>query len=121
MREDVGSWEGTCGFAPASRSWSRPAQSPWPSAGDTVVVYTDGVTDQGAGSTLSSPGEMLRGRAPDSSAEQLASLLERNARQLTGRQCDDIAILALRFDGAGGPATPSPPETPAEEAAVQGA
>jgi serine phosphatase RsbU (regulator of sigma subunit) len=90
------------------------------SPGDTVVVYTDGVTDQGPGSMLSSPGEMLRDRSADSSAEQLASLLERHAHQLAGVQRDDIAILALRFTGGDATATPSPPGALAEETALHG-
>ncbi len=89
--------------------------------GDTVVVHTDGVTDQGPGSAPWSPGAMLRDRSPDSSAEQLATLLERYARQLTGVQRDDIAILALRFNGTDGTATPSPPESVAGETALHGA
>jgi serine phosphatase RsbU (regulator of sigma subunit) len=70
--------------------------------GDSVVSYTDGVTDQGPSVQPPSLGEMF-GHSPagGSSAEQLASRLERYAQQLRGRQRDDIAILALRFTGAG--------------------
>ncbi len=67
--------------------------------GDSLVVYTDGVTDQGPQSQAASPGELLHDRPPDTSADDLAGILERSARQLFGHQRDDIAILALRFTG----------------------
>ena len=67
-------------------------------SGDSLVAYTDGVTDQGP-ETLRSPEQALRDRAPGADAERLAGILEDLARQPSGRHPDDIAILALRFLG----------------------
>jgi len=67
--------------------------------GDSLVAYTDGVTDQGPGPILAHPGEMLRHPPPGTSAEQLAARLESYAHQHRRPQRDDIAILALRFKG----------------------
>ena len=69
------------------------------SPGDSLVTYTDGVTDQGPETQLSPPLETLRDHAPPASAEQLARLLDRSAHPGASRQRDDIAILALRFTG----------------------
>jgi serine phosphatase RsbU (regulator of sigma subunit) len=71
-------------------------------AGDAVVVYTDGVTDEGPHVSYDAPVEILRERGPDPSAERLASLVERYANERQSTQRDDIAILALRFRGEGG-------------------
>lgn len=67
--------------------------------GDSLVAFTDGVTDQGLGSSTS-PEEALLDREPGASAEQLAARLEDLAHQpSSGRSPDDIAIIALRFLG----------------------
>lgn len=78
--------------------------------GDALVVYTDGVTDQGPGSSAEAPASILRDRGTDHSAERLAALVEGYANELPGPQRDDIAILALRFrgDAAEREAPPSP-------------
>jgi serine phosphatase RsbU (regulator of sigma subunit) len=65
--------------------------------GESVVVYTDGVTDQGP-ETRPSPEQALRERV-GGGADQLASALERLAQRPVGRHPDDIAIMAFRFLG----------------------
>lgn len=67
--------------------------------GDSLVAYTDGVTDQGPQSQPLSPSGILRHRPPGTSAERLATLLEDSTHRLPGPQRDDIAILVLRFTG----------------------
>ncbi len=88
--------------------------------GDGLVAYTDGVTDQGPETQPASPSEILRDRPPGASADQLAGLLERSAHRLSGRQRDDIAILALRFTGSGEGELPEEPRALAEQAIAQG-
>jgi serine phosphatase RsbU (regulator of sigma subunit) len=68
--------------------------------GDSLLAYTDGVTDQGPPFRSASPEELLRQRRPAGGAEALASTLEEYARRATGVQRDDIAIIALRYTGA---------------------
>lgn len=67
--------------------------------GDSLVAYTDGVSDQGPESSLATPVELLRNRGPNASAEQLVICLEQHAPLLSEPQRDDIAILAVRFMG----------------------
>ena len=66
--------------------------------GDSLVAYTDGVTDQGP-ETRPSPEEALRDRSVGAGAEALAAKLEGLAHNPAGRPPDDIAILVLRFLG----------------------
>ena len=66
--------------------------------GDSLVAYTDGVTDQGP-EPRASPARALRDRTPGASADELAGILEALAHRPEGRYPDDIAILALRFRG----------------------
>jgi serine phosphatase RsbU (regulator of sigma subunit) len=66
--------------------------------GDSLVAYTDGVTDQGPEVRLS-PEQALRDRTVGADAEELAAILEDLAQQPVGRHPDDIAIIALRFLG----------------------
>lgn len=73
--------------------------------GDSLVAYTDGVTDQGPEATIS-PEQALRDK-PGTTADDLAAKLARLARRPLARHPDDVAILALRFLG-GVPATTSP-------------
>jgi CHASE3 domain sensor protein len=73
--------------------------------GDSLVAYTDGVTDQGP-EAPASPEQALRDQ-PGAGADQLASTLERLARRPFSRHPDDVAILALRF--LGGAPAPTPP------------
>jgi serine phosphatase RsbU (regulator of sigma subunit) len=80
--------------------------------GDSLVAYTDGVTDQGPEAVVS-PEEALRQQS-GTHADELASTLERLARRPFARYPDDVAILALRFLGRA-PATPH--ATPAAAAA----
>jgi serine phosphatase RsbU (regulator of sigma subunit) len=82
------------------------------SVGDSLVAYTDGVTDHGPQIKPSNPIDALRDRPPGTSAEQLAALLDDYADRRSGRQRDDIAILALRFRGDH--TTTGPPPEPAE-------
>ncbi|HEX3618675.1 MAG TPA: PP2C family protein-serine/threonine phosphatase, partial [Solirubrobacteraceae bacterium] len=73
--------------------------------GDSLIAYTDGVTDQGP-EAPASPEQALRDQ-PGAGADQLASTLERLARRPFSRHPDDVAILALRF--LGGAPAPTPP------------
>ena len=66
--------------------------------GDSLVAYTDGVTDQGLELPVS-PEQALR-EETGTHAEALASALEQVAQRPLSRQPDDIAIIALRFTGA---------------------
>jgi serine phosphatase RsbU (regulator of sigma subunit) len=66
--------------------------------GDSLVAYTDGVTDQGA-EVRRSPELALADRGPDDGAQELANILADLANQPVGPHPDDIAILALRFVG----------------------
>jgi serine phosphatase RsbU (regulator of sigma subunit) len=79
--------------------------------GDSLVAYTDGVTDQGPEGEPAEPVDALRDRPRGTSAEQLATLVENYADRRNPRQRDDIAILALRFNGDRGDREP-PPEPP---------
>ncbi len=75
--------------------------------GDAVVVYTDGVTDQGPGPPRP-PEAALRDRAPTATAAALAAMLERHALSSGAARRDDIAILAVRYTG-GPTAVQNPP------------
>lgn len=66
--------------------------------GDSLVAYTDGVTDQGP-QTHGSPEEALSRFEGEADAEQIAGALEQLSSEFVGRQRDDVAILALRFVG----------------------
>lgn len=66
--------------------------------GDSLVAYTDGVTDQGP-EYRRAPEEALQDRAPGADAKRLAAILEELAHQPPGQHPDDIAIVALRFLG----------------------
>ena len=85
--------------------------------GDSLVVYTDGVTDQGP-QARRPPEAVLGGRA-DASAASLADSLQRHALPAGEEQRDDIAILALRFvgDRSTGDATSTPERSRAAAAA----
>ena len=73
--------------------------------GDSLVAYTDGVTDQGTELPVS-PERALREQA-GTHAEALATALEQVAQRPPNRQPDDVAILVLRF--IGGKAVVDPP------------
>ena len=76
-------------------------------SGESLVVHTDGVTDQGP-ETRVAPDQALRSHV-GRGAEQLASALENLAQRPLGRHRDDVAIMALRFLG-GEPGEPGPIE-----------
>jgi serine phosphatase RsbU (regulator of sigma subunit) len=78
--------------------------------GDSVVAYTDGVTDQGP-ETRISPEQALREQT-GTHAEALASTLEQLAQRPIGPHPDDVAILAFRFLGQE-PARDVPPRAAA--------
>ncbi len=65
--------------------------------GDSLVAYTDGVTDQGPGPERL-PARALGERPTGADAERLAGIVEDLAANPAGQR-DDIAILALRFTG----------------------
>jgi serine phosphatase RsbU (regulator of sigma subunit) len=69
------------------------------SGGESLVVFTDGVTEQGAKMKPQSVLETIRRSAPAHSAQELASAVEAHAHMLSAERRDDIAILALRFAG----------------------
>lgn len=66
--------------------------------GDSLVVYSDGVTEQGPSVLPPSLIGVLGGGAA-ANAEQIASRLERHGRQLVHPQRDDITVMALHFTG----------------------
>lgn len=74
--------------------------------GDSLVAYTDGVTDQGPELPVS-PEQALRAQQ-GTHAEELASTLERLARRALSRHPDDVAIIALRFLGREAALRPRP-------------
>jgi serine phosphatase RsbU (regulator of sigma subunit) len=70
--------------------------------GDTILLYTDGVSDPGPGPERR-PAEALRDRARGAGAGQLADTLERYATEPDDANRDDIAIVAVQFtDRRGG-------------------
>jgi len=64
--------------------------------GDTILLYTDGVSDPGPGPERR-PLEALSGHPHGARAGELADALERYARVPREPQRDDIAIVALQF------------------------
>ena len=66
--------------------------------GDGLVVYSDGVTDQGPAPTPPSVVEVL-GDGAATSADKVVSRLEKHGRHLADPQRDDITVMALRFTG----------------------
>jgi serine phosphatase RsbU (regulator of sigma subunit) len=80
--------------------------------GDTILLYTDGVSDPGPGPERR-PTEALREHERGADAGQLADALERYATQPAEAERDDIAIVAVRFTGRTQPLT--------ERASVSGA
>jgi serine phosphatase RsbU (regulator of sigma subunit) len=64
--------------------------------GDTILLYTDGVSDPGPGPEREAA-EALRDHAAGAGADQLADTLERYATQPREPQRDDIAIVAVQF------------------------
>ena len=64
--------------------------------GESLVLYTDGVTDQGPGAERS-PEHALRELAADPSAGALADALRAEAERSSRVLRDDVAILALRY------------------------
>jgi serine phosphatase RsbU (regulator of sigma subunit) len=85
--------------------------------GDGLVVYSDGVTEQGPALLPPSLIELLGDRAATSAAE-VASRLERHGRHLAHPQRDDITVMALRFTGdVRDGARPGGPGEPAQEPA----
>ena len=72
--------------------------------GDTILLYTDGVSDPGPGPERR-PTEALRDHEHGADAGQLADALERYATQPAEAERDDIAIVAVRFTGSTQPLT----------------
>ncbi len=64
--------------------------------GDTILLYTDGVSDPGPGLERK-PEEALRDRERGAGADQLADALERYAIAPRELHRDDIAIVAVQF------------------------
>jgi serine/threonine protein phosphatase PrpC len=64
--------------------------------GDTILLYTDGVSDPGPGPERR-PTEALRDRARGAGADQFADTLQRYATQPDEAPRDDIAIVAVQF------------------------
>ena len=69
--------------------------------GESLVLYTDGVTDQGPGAD-GSPEHALRGRSGGPDASALADALLEEAERSSPVPRDDVAIVALRYLGTGG-------------------
>jgi serine phosphatase RsbU (regulator of sigma subunit) len=64
--------------------------------GDTILLYTDGVSDSGPGPERR-PAEALRDRAGGAGADELADTLQRYATEPDDAPRDDIAIVAVQF------------------------
>jgi serine phosphatase RsbU (regulator of sigma subunit) len=64
--------------------------------GDSVVLYTDGVSDPGPGPERVAV-DALKDRPRDADADQLADAMQAYARQPAGPLRDDVAIVAMRF------------------------
>jgi phosphoserine phosphatase RsbU/P len=71
-------------------------------AGESLVLYTDGVTDQGPGAERS-PEQALRELAVEPTAGALVDALRAEAERASPVPRDDVAIVALRYlpTGAG--------------------
>ena len=69
--------------------------------GESLVLYTDGVTDQGPDAE-GSPDHALRGRRGGPSAGALADAQLAEAARSRPVPRDDVAIVALRYLGTGG-------------------
>lgn len=69
-------------------------------AGDSLVLYTDGVTDQGPGAARS-PEQVIRDLGSEPSASALADALRDAAERSSPVARDDVAIVALRFLASG--------------------
>jgi serine phosphatase RsbU (regulator of sigma subunit) len=65
--------------------------------GDSVVAYTDGVTDRGAEAPVSPERALSEQAGPN--ADELAAALQRLAQRPLSSHPDDVAIIALRFLG----------------------
>ncbi len=78
--------------------------------GESLVLFTDGVTDQGpVTEETRDPATALDGRRPDAGADELAEIVDHLAHA-GGPPRDDIAIVAVRFVGAGDLVTAGPAE-----------
>ncbi|MBV9801845.1 MAG: serine/threonine-protein phosphatase, partial [Solirubrobacterales bacterium] len=64
--------------------------------GESLVLYTDGVTDQGPGAELSAEGA-IRGLTAEPTADRLAEALSHEAMRWEGAQRDIMAIVVLRY------------------------
>ena len=64
--------------------------------GEALVLYTDGVTDQGPGLERSAE-QLLRRPGSERSADALADALLDDAGQPAGVARDDVAIVAVRY------------------------
>ena len=67
--------------------------------GDGLVLYTDGVTDPGPGAARS-PEQALRALSTSPTAHALANALADEAVRASPVQRDDVAIVALRYQGS---------------------
>jgi sigma-B regulation protein RsbU (phosphoserine phosphatase) len=67
--------------------------------GDSLVLYTDGVTDPGPGAARS-PEQALRSRSTSPTAHALADALRDEAGRASPVLRDDVAIVALRYHGS---------------------
>jgi CHASE3 domain sensor protein len=84
--------------------------------GDSLVAYTDGVTDQGP-ELRRSPEQALGARGADADADELAAILQDVALRPVGRHPDDVAIVALRYVGSD---PDEPLAEPVQAASLQG-
>ena len=86
--------------------------------GESLVLFTDGVTDQGpVTEATGDPAIALDRRGPDAGADELAEIVDRLAHA-GGPPRDDIAIVAVRFVGSGEPGHPQPGSADRGAAAV---
>lgn len=87
--------------------------------GESLVLYTDGVSDRGPGSERS-PERALRAAGAEPSADALADALREEAeREGNGtRARDDVAVVVVRYVGTGAGRDSALPGAPAERAGL---
>ena len=86
-------------------------------AGESLVLYTDGVTDQGPGSS-GSAGHSIRSVTAEPSADALADALRNEAERANAVTRDDVAIVVVRYIGTSTGGDRARPSAPSQRAAL---
>ncbi|HUA07214.1 MAG TPA: SpoIIE family protein phosphatase [Solirubrobacteraceae bacterium] len=85
--------------------------------GDSLVLYSDGVTDQGPGSD-GSPEHALRAVTAAPTADGLADALRAEAERVSLVTRDDVAVVVVRYVGTGAGRDRARPPAPAHRAGL---